>query len=429
MTTAFRPAVASLVSAAALSMALGGCKIDNRPLLARGDTPATPIEVGLPAPGPLDPGYAVAAPAEPLAQAYAYPARAYALNRTVDQAPPNYAFGYGDTQPWVWDTPDEGMMFAEPIDDGWRSYYYEPGTAYPYFVQEPDYGYAYGDGGVLLAVFDAAGVLIGADRYGPYEHRARDYWRRGYDFDRAFQRAPRHRVDEADWRTRGPRLQASQDRWFQAAAAQPAWRRTETGQGFAAHHDDGRRLGWDKERGRQVVAASPPPDWAGRGRTAVAGAPPHREDRAPARAATPRVWREARQDWSPQHDHEPQPSTQGAPEPARVASPQHEFQAGGEARGGQPRVWREARQEGPPQYGRGPEPQAPATPEAQPFRHGGGRVFAQGDERHGGPPAAPPAAAQPRHQGGPPPGQGGGHGGQGGGGKSGQGVHGRGRGD
>jgi hypothetical protein len=372
MTRIYRPATASLFGVAAFSLALGGCKIDDPPLFARWRTPATPIYEGLPAPGPLDPGYGAVAPvaAAPSAQAYAYPARAYALSRAVERAPPNYAIGYGEAQPWVWDNPDEGMMFAEPADDGWRSYYYDEGAPYPYFVQDPHYGYAYGDNGALVALFDAAGVLISADRYGPYEIRARDYWRRGHDFDRAYQYAPRYRVDDADWRARAPRLRASQDRWFQAAAAQPAWRGAEA----AYPHDNGRHRGWDKDRGRQVAVASPPPAWAAHARPEPGAIPARLEERRDARPAGPREAQRQREDQAPR------------------------------------RGWREANQERPPQHGRAPE--APrSVPEMRQGRdgggkgersHGGGRDVAQAGERHAPPAAVPP---QQRHGGGSPPGQ------------------------
>src|SRR6202008_4164964 len=144
--------------------------------------------------------------------------RAYSVSRTVVQRRPNYAFAYGDEQPWAWDTADQGLMFAEPVDDSWRYYYYEPGADYPYFVQDRDYGYAYGNNGVLLALFDAAGARIPRAPYHDYAPRASGSWTRAYDLHKTYWRSPRHPVEETIWRTRAPAFTASHERWFHAAS-------------------------------------------------------------------------------------------------------------------------------------------------------------------------------------------------------------------
>ena len=251
MTRATRPAIA-LLATTALALTLSACKIDNRPLLARGGPPPPPASA--PPLGPLDPTYAPAAYATDAQlpvqdQAYAYPQRAYAMSRVVHQRPPSYAFAYGEEQPWVWDDGDDGTMFAEPIDDGYRYYYYEPGEDRPYFVQDPDYGYAYGPTGALIALFGVTGALIAADHYRDYAPRAEDYWSRGYSLDRAYRRSPRYPVQPAIWRQRAPALESGHDRWFRAASAQPAWREA------AARGAGGPHGG--EPRGRELAAASP----------------------------------------------------------------------------------------------------------------------------------------------------------------------------
>ncbi|CAN7505797.1 hypothetical protein LJR225_003607 [Phenylobacterium sp. LjRoot225] len=273
MTSILRPA-ASLLGAGALALTLGGCKIDNRPLLARGEPPPA-----APALGPLDPALVTAMPAAYPApdQAYAYPQRAYAMSQVVRQRPPSYAFSYGDEEPWAWDAADQGLMFAEPVDDSWRYYYYEPGAVRPYFIQDRDYGYAYGTNGVLLALFDAAGALIAADRYHDYGPRASGYWTRAYDLQQSYRRSPRRHVEETVWRERAPAFAASHDRWFRTVSTQPAWNQ-------ALRRDNGRHLGWykahgapdrpervrterdrggrdrsDHDRGRQIAVATPSP--------------------------------------------------------------------------------------------------------------------------------------------------------------------------
>ena len=262
MRTPLRP-LALLFVTAATGASLSGCKLDNRPSAAS-------YAVAPPAPGPLDPaaapaaydpGYAQPDLAHPVGylapdQAYAYPARAWRTNQTYRDRPPSYAFDYGQAQPWAWASADDDWMVAEPYDDGYRTYYYEPGGAYPYFVQDADYGYAYGSGGALIALFDAAGALVSSDRYATYAPRARDDWRRGYDLGRAYRDSPRIPVQATVWRERAPAVLGRRDRWFEAAAAQPNWREAPVA------HDNGRHLGWERgRRAAQVSGPAMPPDW------------------------------------------------------------------------------------------------------------------------------------------------------------------------
>jgi len=416
MTPTFRPAV-SLLATTALALTLGACKIDNRPLLARGGPP--PAELAAPpAPPPLEP-YASMAPAPTEVRAYAYPQRAYAMSRTVYQRPPSYAFAYGEEQPWVWDDGDQGTMFVEPIDDGYRYYYYEPGEAYPYFVQDPDYGYAYGANGGLVALFAATGVLIAADHYRDYAPSAERYWTRGYDLDQTYRRSPRYPVDATVWRERAPALVSGHDRWFRAASAQPAWREA------AAAHPAWSRGGG--HAGREFAAASAPLPAFGpeaRGgpgqRREVHGEPARNGAAFAHRATEPRLGVVA-------HG------------PAQMRGPEAH---GPGAHGGQAFA-RAAETHGRDISARGPTPHH-APPEARVQPHGGGhgpshggQDFARVAEPHGhgggghGPAQfrAPPqqhAQAQPhgpsgggQHGGGPHGGGqgGGGQGGHGGGGK------------
>ncbi|MDB5467783.1 MAG: hypothetical protein JWQ46_2545 [Phenylobacterium sp.] len=201
MARTFRPATV-LMASSALALTLSACKIDNRPLLAR-DAPAYG---GLPAPGPLDLAYAPPAPMAAYAQPvdrYAYARRAYGVDRAIYDAPPAYRFAYGDQQPWAWQTADDRLMYAEPIDNGYRSYYYEPGQDYPYFVRDPSYGYGYGPDGALVALYDAAGALLSGDRYAEAAPLAGRYWARAYGLRRTALRERRAPVDEGVWRRRG----------------------------------------------------------------------------------------------------------------------------------------------------------------------------------------------------------------------------------
>lgn len=441
MTHTLRPAV-SLLATTALALTLGGCKIDNRPLLARGGPP--PVEA--PIAPPLDAAY-VPTPGE--ARAYAYPQRAYAMSRTVYQRPPSYAFGYGEEQPWVWDDGDQGTMFAEPIDDGYRYYYYEPGEAYPYFVQDPDYGYAYGANGGLVALFAATGALIAADHYRDYAPNAERYWTRGYDLDRTYRRSPRYPVEAATWRARGPALVSGHERWFRAAQAQPAWREASRARG---PHGGG-------HAGREFAAASAPlPSFGpeargGPGLQREFHGEPGRNGAAFPRAAEPRP---GFIEHGPARGREMGGREVAAREmrgPAAHGPGDHEPSAHGPGAHGRQAFARAAETHGREVSARGPAP-FHASPEAHAQGHGGGhgpqhggQAFARAAEPHGpgegggghgggghGPVQfrAPPqqhAQAQAPQQHGPP---GGGHGGGGGGphggGQGGGGQHGGGQG-
>ncbi|MDB5476321.1 MAG: hypothetical protein JWP49_1832 [Phenylobacterium sp.] len=367
-----------LLAASGLALTLGACKVDNRPLLARGAAPADAYN-GLPQPGlPGDPGYgappaygANAYPASylPPDRAYPYAERAYNLDRAFYRAAPDYGFAYADEQPWAWQAADDSLMFAEPYGGGYRAYYYEPGAAYPYFVRDPNYGYALGQNGVLLALFDAAGALIGGGNYDRYAPTARDDWSRGYDLRSAYGRAPRYPVDQAVWSQRAPQLQQFQQPWINAPDRQPGWRQWRAAAGPAAlqtydvqraaraaafdpgRHDNGRHLGGDQgrpqggDRGAQPAfnPAQPrfePPRDAGRGQQAQRfdqGQPPHGqgrgghgggEQRAFAQAAPPPA---AQGGWHGGGDHGHQAQAQQQPAPQQPPQQPH---GGGHRHGG-----------------------------------------------------------------------------------------------
>jgi hypothetical protein len=219
--------------------AVAACKVDNRPLLARGQpAPAyAPADAATYAygPGPLELPYAEPArvtPAATMYDGYALAERAYAYDRAAYRSPPDYGFQYGDVQPWAWQTAGDDLMFAEPVDDGYRFYYYEPGEAQPYFVRDPDYGYGYGDNGVLTALFSAAGALLPNDQLYRQADVAGRYLYRGQDLRRTYYAEPRYAVAEPLWSQRAPILAAAQAPWIAAADRVEPWRqyRVSTGE-------------------------------------------------------------------------------------------------------------------------------------------------------------------------------------------------------
>src|SRR3546814_13319776 len=48
------------------------------------------------------------------------------------------------------------LPIFEPIDDGYRTYYYQPGAAEPYFIRDPYYGYGY-SGGTIAVIYGPDG--------------------------------------------------------------------------------------------------------------------------------------------------------------------------------------------------------------------------------------------------------------------------------
>lgn len=216
MSARLRPVLLASASAA-LALGLSGCKLDNRPPAA--DYAYAPSAAALPYAQPAQ----VAATAAAY-DGYALAQRAYAHDRVAYRQPPAYGFAYGGVEPWVWQADDDDLMFAEPIDDGYRFYYYEPGEAYPYFVRDRDYGYAYGPGGVLAALFDSGGVPLPQDRLYGVAPTAGRYLARGHDLRQVYYREPRVAVAEPAWTRRAPLIEAAQRPWIAAAERQPAFR-------------------------------------------------------------------------------------------------------------------------------------------------------------------------------------------------------------
>jgi hypothetical protein len=437
---------ALLLAASGLALTLAACKVDNRPLLGRDSAPADAYANGLPQPGlPGEPGYgqpaygaqAYRASYLPPQRAYPYAERAYGLDRAFYGAPPAYGFAYAGEEPWVWEAADDSLMFVEPYGGDYRYYYYQPGVAYPYFVRDAGYGYALGPNGALLALFDAAGALLSADRYDRYYPSARQYWSRGYDLYGAYGSSPRLAIDQAAWRQSAPRLARFEQPWIVAPATQPAWRqwRAQAGpaalQRFAVQssrsaglagpgHDNGLHLGW--ERGRHL-------GWDKHGApAAIAAAPPSRleaprgfarEDRGrmqPApRVNAPSADRHGREAAFRGPERRAEPAAPGFVQPDRG---QGRGRHGGEgpqvALGAAPAS---APQPGPQGHGRhgggeGPRlAQAAPPPAAQGGWHGGGDHGRQ-MQAQAQPQAQPQAAPQP-HGNGHGAGQGGGQGGGG----------------
>jgi uncharacterized membrane protein YgcG len=227
---------AALLMATASTLTLGACKVDNRPLLSRHEAAqpyaaAAAFAPGYPyALGPLDPAEpARVIPVRQTYDGYALAERAYAYDRVAWEGPPDYGFQYDEVEPWAWQTAGDELMFAEPLDEGYRFYYYEEGEAYPYFVRDPQYGYAYGDDGALAAVFTAAGALLGSDQIYGMANIAGAYLTRAQDMRRVYYAEPRYALASDPvwydrWEDRAPVLRSAWQPWMTAADQAEPWR-------------------------------------------------------------------------------------------------------------------------------------------------------------------------------------------------------------
>ena len=74
---------------------------------------------------------------------YAYVDRAYAMSNAIGQAPPDYGFDYDGVHPWVWRGSNREVRLIEPVEGGYRYYYYQPGATKPYLVRDPQYSYGF----------------------------------------------------------------------------------------------------------------------------------------------------------------------------------------------------------------------------------------------------------------------------------------------
>ena len=304
-----QPSRPPILLALAAMLAIAGC---SKPSDVANDTAAAaaPLPM-LPATLPMATGAATtAAYAPPVAalpaarpvrtvrlahpgDAYAYADDAYGFTHALGNAPPDYGFDYQGTEPWAWQGYDQSRTFVEPVEGGYRYYYYRPGSETPYFVRDPDYGYGY-DNGSLAVIYGAGGAILPYADYGPRLGYASRYLLRAEALYEASRGNERRAVNAANWAARQDAIAASRDRWAAAEAQQAGWqayrarvadqqaqhwaqeaaRRDADAQRFAAWHDDGFRsapppraipVAWqqapwaqDQQRYRPAREASPP---------------------------------------------------------------------------------------------------------------------------------------------------------------------------
>ncbi|WP_394344015.1 hypothetical protein, partial [Sphingomonas baiyangensis] len=179
--------------------------------------------------------YRVAPPAAALAPAaparwggagddgYAWIDRADTLFDVIGDSPPDYGFAYDDgIEPWGWDAAGGHSIYAEPIDDGYRYYYYEPGGAAPFMVRDPWRSYGFADDR-LVAVYDNGGGILPYAAAGAFLPLAGQYLARGRDLRRVSYRGARRRVAAPLWAERQPYVRRARQQWAAARDRVSAW--------------------------------------------------------------------------------------------------------------------------------------------------------------------------------------------------------------
>ncbi len=240
---------------------------------------------------------------------YAYLDRAAGQSDAYGDAPPDYAFDYDGVSPWVWQAGDGSTEYAEPVDGGYRSYYYQPGADEPYLVRDGDYSYAYA-GAALVAIY-LGGRLLTRQQWGDHARYAAGYRDRAENLYHA-SRDNRRGVIAANWAARRDQIAQQRGAWAAERAQQADW---------AAYHRDHaaqEQDHWAQDRQQRAVAAQRfdawrQQDYRGQAPYARPGPGPAPQDRAQDRQPD-------RQPDNRQPPH-PQPATQPTPDRRPDARP------------------------------------------------------------------------------------------------------------
>ena len=150
-------------------------------------------------------------------------------------------------RPWVWRSRDDSERVVETVPGGERYYYYEPGSATPFFVQDPDYGYGF-EGGALVVVYDRSGHELPSDEIARRADWAGRYLARARQLYAASRQAQRAAVAEANWAAQRDAIDAQREDWRRQQDQDPDWRAYHDQYGGAeqAHFEAERlqRLAW-----------------------------------------------------------------------------------------------------------------------------------------------------------------------------------------
>lgn len=251
-----------LLTLSALALAVAGCH-RSATTTAEGTQPATaaplaalPLATAAPpelAPAPVAsalpwPAHPIRISSRPRYDRYDYVDRAYGLTYAFADAPPDYTVDYDGEYPWIWRAGDGAFRIVEWLPYGERDYYYEPGEAYPFYVVDPDYGYAYDDG-ELIGLYDLYGDPLDDGYARDRAYYATRYFDRGHDlYDAAIYR-PRRAAYAEDWLARRDDLFNGRRRWERQQARDPGWR------AFRQQHAPDQFRQWRNEHNQRMTYA------------------------------------------------------------------------------------------------------------------------------------------------------------------------------
>lgn len=236
--------------ASVLALNLAACREDQRQ--AALPPPATaPMDFAFASP-PMELPYAPPAPLGRLVadeSAYAWAERAYAMDEAFYDERPDYGFAYDDVQPWAWEE-DDWRMYAEPVSDGYRFYYYEPEATYPYFIRDNRYGYGFDDGGRLVTLYDVAGQLLSTALLGEQAPVAGRYLAHALLLSQAAERQPHFAIEDRYWDARAPILVRAWEPWSIAAWQAEPWIEYRT----RSDHRELKQLVKDERKRERILA-------------------------------------------------------------------------------------------------------------------------------------------------------------------------------
>jgi hypothetical protein len=182
-------------------------------------------------------------------QGYAYLDKATAMRHAFGDAPPDYTYDYQGVRPWVWRSADHAAQLVEPLSEGNRSYYFQPGAALPYLISDGQNSYGYDDG-ALVVVYDNRGRPLPPPQIAGKAGLAARYLQRAQDIYMASMRAQRMAVARDHWFARRQAWAAEQARWEQAQEDDAEWR------AYHAQYAQDENARWAAERYQREAEAA-----------------------------------------------------------------------------------------------------------------------------------------------------------------------------
>ena len=234
-------------SSSNLAAATNGEPVSAPPIAALPLATATPIAASA-APETLPLARAIHIASGPRAGRYRYVERAAEYNRGFADTPPDYTVDYQGTRPWVWRADNGSYRVVENLPRGAREYYYQSGSDQPFYVSDPQGGYAF-DNGDLVAVYGPDGAALEDGYAAQRALQAAAYYDRARALYRAANYDQRQAAYAADWQARRARDAARHAAYEEARARDAEWQAWHD-----RHTGDEDRL-WSEERRRRVAYA------------------------------------------------------------------------------------------------------------------------------------------------------------------------------